>query len=86
MATHIYNHLQRYHDDIETVEKDEPETAKAISDTMLSIAYKTMATVAAPSAASMPRAMASLLPNWKFSAICHNPWRKGCLPMPADIR
>ena len=41
MATHIYNHLQRYHDDIETVEKDEPETAKAISDTMLSIAYKT---------------------------------------------
>jgi 6,7-dimethyl-8-ribityllumazine synthase len=33
--------LQAYSDDLESMEPDEPETARALSETMLSIAYKT---------------------------------------------
>lgn len=35
--------LQRYSDGIEIIEKDEPETARALAETMLSISYKTHA-------------------------------------------
>jgi hypothetical protein len=41
MPTALPAQLQAYHDHLETIEPDEPETARALSETMLSIAYKT---------------------------------------------
>ena len=41
MTPSLPDRLQRYRDDLEIIEKDEPETARALAETMMSIAYKT---------------------------------------------
>ncbi|OQP85280.1 catalase [Rhizobium rhizosphaerae] len=41
MTPSLSDRLQRYRDDLEVIEKDEPETARALAETMMSIAYKT---------------------------------------------
>lgn len=41
MPTALPSELQLYRDDLETIEPDEPETARALAETMVSIAYKT---------------------------------------------
>ena len=41
MSNTLPAQLQAYHDDLEVIEPDEPETARGLAETMLSIAYKT---------------------------------------------
>ena len=43
MTTHVSTHPLRYHPDVEHIEPDEPQIARDLAETMLSIAHKTYA-------------------------------------------